>query len=1190
MNKIIKSDKKIKYTLLSIIFLILFMVTTIYYPINTYAGDEPAIGQTQNLKQYAANERDESAQNTAGYLYCAASERRCGAYFYVVDGDGKIQARGLLMDERACEYDKNYAHKANKKLLSTRVSLHGSTDIDIEYIEGASPVYYDDGTGWNARGSAVMNYLTADSGKKILIGDVKVPAPRWATYVAKTEGGMKSLEELAKPETEWQLFLEPVSTNYLYTTGTFDKKVDNYIVGHNDFTAGHYVPLGHYVDDAETIYEPNYYLGTGMTLFNECCREIADDAKVWKFYKKQLPYSLCLEHDEEIPCFSGYSSFGTATLLGVPEGSIKKLNSISDIYAGNTSYGVAIAALEIKGFQLPPIHTYDPGKGTPGNPETPDPEKGTDGDCVITKLYYTEVLSPDGEPVETKDFYSYRMSNTTNYISIDEEEGYEIEAWRASSTNFTISKNTTGIQTIKRMPGTGSGSSVETLDVDNGQKYLYVLYKKVEVQEEESEFDFEILESQITNRVSFYQGTSKTKELVMKEFSWRSEEHYPTSCIANSGNGHSISCPYYNGEVIDTYWYCDGSCGSEDYCSGCAEEVEYHYHNSSCYGGACILDWVDDEIKLGIKLDVDSINKAVVSDKRWAIRYDANYSSLSWTETDDTIRTNKHYGIFYRTTTNADTQRHNGYNLIAMLFRGQDKLTLAAWKNKGAATSYLTTLSSNSAYNFKSANTPQGVRKAGDEYIETFKTKFLEETRNRDNSTRYGSMCGSTKRYEFTNTNNSIVINDIKVRVELFWANGIGPNSNAPYTSNQLAGSASFYPYIRMRYDNDTQEDQIAYVLGQRKRAATFYDFASVSITGNDAKLVINSNQWSTHADAKAKIKEKFASRSLTASDENRIYSSILPGGASLSLAVHGNATRKISIVTIQAYLEGAGLKQVTNTGGQNTLPTDKEALKAIHESLVSSVASKASELYIAQYITTGVKFDTSEMSGAQLVKPGEQFNGNGTTFSTDSKYHFNNYTETKLNINVGESSFTTYTFYTDTMGNIRCSVGNTSPSEQGGTIIAPKGVDTVSGGNATMVNIANKTGVVASLRRALVDNEGDDTEAPWASTDGKWYNEAFDGVTYLYGSTNIDVGLWDPLERTTALDPKETPVQVGKESFFNSFNTSYFKSTIDGGPVVSVGTFTNSKGSSRALSLDFGKIYESDVFYIPNVTTQDLK
>lgn len=50
--------------------------------------------------------------------------------------------------------------------------------------------------------------------------------------------------------------------------------------------------------------------------------------------------------------------------------------------------------------------------------------------------------------------------------------------------NYTISLNHIGVQTIKKMQGTGTGSSVETLDADNEEKYLYVLYKKVEVQDE----------------------------------------------------------------------------------------------------------------------------------------------------------------------------------------------------------------------------------------------------------------------------------------------------------------------------------------------------------------------------------------------------------------------------------------------------------------------------------------------------------------------------------------------------------------------------------------------------------------------------------------------------------------------------------------------------------------------------------
>ena len=108
--------------------------------------------------------------------------------------------------------------------------------------------------------------------------------------------------------------------------------------------------------------------------------------------------------------------------------------------------------------------------------------------------------------------------------------------------------------------------------------------------------------------------------------------------------------------------------------------------------------------------------------------------------------------------------------------------------------------------------------------------------------------------------------------------------------------------------------------------------------------------------------------------------------------------------------------------------------------------------------------------------------------------------------------------------------------------------------------------------------DEGDDTEAPWAP-DGKWYNEAFDGVTYLYAVSTIDIGIWDPLERSTVLDPKETPQQTSKGNYFTEFNSSFFRAMVDGGPTASVGTFTNSKGNSRTLFLNFGELYESKVF-----------
>ena len=91
MKKSITNNKKIKYTLLSILFSILFIFTAlnISNPITAYADDDtPQIGQVLNLSQFSANETDESSNETAGYLFWAASGKRSGIYYYVIDADG----------------------------------------------------------------------------------------------------------------------------------------------------------------------------------------------------------------------------------------------------------------------------------------------------------------------------------------------------------------------------------------------------------------------------------------------------------------------------------------------------------------------------------------------------------------------------------------------------------------------------------------------------------------------------------------------------------------------------------------------------------------------------------------------------------------------------------------------------------------------------------------------------------------------------------------------------------------------------------------------------------------------------------------------------------------------------------------------------------------------------------------------
>lgn len=1277
MEKKFASNQRKLQAIIAMILSILFIFTALSNPIiaNAYepaehdgSGRVPAsIPYVVNLNMYESNEEDASTNEEAGYLCYAASGDRCGVMFYVIDDRAHIQAIGVILDEKGTEKYDMYHTYANDSELDDAIDAQRASGVEhpisnVSYVPNVSPVLYSG--GWTSVGSDVMNYLTSDAGFDISINGVPMPCPRWADYVRQVPGGGEALKRLSEPNTKWQVIVEPVSVNYLYTEDTFPsdvEKIDNVVAGggHQSFAAGSPVPLGSWQGER---YLPRVFIGTARNLLKQSNNiEPGGSQYTYKFYNKQFPYSICLSNDIEVPIFVGGGAAGYRTIHGVSlSGAIPRLSSNISI-----EEGIGLASIEISAISLPPIHTFD-GRNTPGNTEDPDTDEGKNGPCTIKKLYYTETLYQDGTVKEDADpQYRYfervattETNGTTAYVSIDEEEGYEIELWKRSTENATFRTKEDMNDIHTNQSGTSSGIQ-RLMQMTNGNdKYLYILYKKVVVlDEEESEHDFELQESQVTKRVKFAitneDGTSHS-------FSWTSPAHSPTSCSSHGGYGHHLNCStewdvapvtgvahnhaasgetsYYDcgysyscptGCTINhthhTHVNTDAGClgykklKHTTLCSAtCTTNHTHHYthninsttcyevctkvwdvapvtgvahtHVNSCYDTPCsTFAFTDATIKLGIKLDQTSVNKAVVARKNTAV-YNA--------PTVDIIQSNTNFGEFTRTNSGADTQSKSNFNFVTVLFRGNDKLTLADWKNNATTKSYLTNIAYDSNYNFKSANTPQGTRKAGEEYTETTGTKFINSSL--DNQTTYKATvgahgtCGSTKSYTFTKadgTSSDYTIQDIKVNIKVFWANGIGPASSGSLPSTQVAGSASFYPYIRMRYDNNTQDDVKVYVLGQRKRTVTVYDYASVSISGGDSKLAINSSQWSTHAKAQQNILAAFSGRTLTAAEQDRVKSSVLPGGATLSIAAHSNDTRQINVVTIQAYLAGNGLTHVENTEGEKTLPTDRSQLEARHESLASSVASRAASAYITQYITTGAKLNVSDMSGAQVVSPNQPFNGNGTTFSNDSKYHFNRFNDTRLNTNLSNPSYDTYTFFVNTRGEIRCVKNNTSPSEGSGRVIAEKGSDTITGGTSTMRFIAEKTGIVTALRMACVDNEGNDTDegVNWVA-DGKWYNEAFDGVTYLYGTSTINVGIWDPLERTTVLDPKETPSQANKGDFFTSFNSSYFQSTINGGPTVTVGTFVNSNGQSRTLSLNFGNLYTSDVFYIPNVTTQDLK
>ena len=702
-------------------------------------------------------------------LIKAALNLRGGAGFDVYKG--VVQTNGLIMDKAGQEEFGRYTDVALGKTPGIRGADAtakrvggailgagvGSATTSIYWRDNISPVAYSG--GWQANGSNSMTYLmeqaTYSNGTpvKLEIKGQEMPCPNWAYFVLISGGGTRALEQLAKPDTKWSVIIEPVSVNYMYTNNTFANDTED--ATGMPWTAGSPMPVGATNEDG---WSPIAYIGTGYRLI-----DVSDNAAgqegggryTYKLYNKQLPFSLCLSEDIEVASYVGGGFGAKATYKGLTS-SVYRIGSAREI----GSEGIAMASIDISGFALPPLHTFDESKGTPGNTETPSEDNGTSGECTIKKLYYTQELSSDGTILtEAKDYHPYTQTSTTAYISIDTESDYEIEGWKTSTTNTTL--NTKEQFDSITPTHTGTSSQEILLDQDTGEKYLYILYKKTEVNPNPSQpYDFQLQQSQITKRVTFLDGTgpANTSSLFTHNFTWTASAPTQTSCTSHGGNGHHLNC---SKEWDEEPREASGTPGTPGYDAG--SSGVRHSHSNSCYDTPCTSwQWTDNTTSLGITLDTSSINKAVVS-KNDSITY--NQPAVNTITTS-----NKYYkdNTSTRSGTSQNTQSISNFNYITVLFRGQDHLTLADWKN-GGAISYLTSLAYDSAYNFKSANTPQGTRKSGTEYNETFATRFIN--RSPDMSTTYKSTVGSagicsttSSSYRFDTstalTINGIVVND----------------------------------------------------------------------------------------------------------------------------------------------------------------------------------------------------------------------------------------------------------------------------------------------------------------------------------------------------------------------------------------------------------------------------------------------
>lgn len=794
--------------------------------------------------------------------------------------------------------------------------------------------------------------------------------------------------------------------------------------------------------------------------------------------------------------------------------------------------------------------TCDESKSTPH--KAPDE---SEGNYIIVKNYVT---NEDGTYTDDGCFSKTEVSNKIKIENESETTGYKVKSWKVtdSTAQQVTSVNNGALVWEDNVPGSvkKSGSSTSIVNVEElGGKTVYLLLeKKKETPPQTENGDFEISQASLTKRVRFSES-STTNAFNNHSFKWTSEAFSLSSC---SGHSYTDNCGNMTNHNDTTN--IDGTINhSADttYCGG---------HTDYCSN----FKFLDDSVTVSLRNEkVSEASNIMVQTSGWEnVVQNTSASSLS-----------KYWHTFNRTLTSASTLGRTGWDYVCVLWRGEDDLTVAQWKNDESTNSMMSNIG------FSVANAPQGTRKTSD-FINTFAAKFSEDIgANREVSTKYGAstasphsnqICTQTRDYSFK-SDTALSLSNIKVLVKVYSGQSTRDNSNGELKKNQAeAGSINFYPYIKMKYDTynipyANNYSQTAYVLGNYARTINLRNGVTVRFESeDDNSLEVQSNQWSTHTSLIRNINSLFGTT-------DNAYK-VIPGGATLNIKNRDDAKSKdVKVITYQCLLEGDGKLQVDHTGSVNGDFTEATA-NSNHTATVNSVVESLKNLRLELF---GNKNARKEPFNSENITKSKTFNGK--SISSDSKYNWNNFNDLYLNVEEGNTSTEKYVFSTDTEGNIRMN----------GTTILTKGQGIENIINRTAKVINDKTDVVNQLVKALERNAGDDDSTAWTSGDGKWYNEAFDGVTVLVTTTTINTGLWDPMERSTVFDPKLTPKNTGKSDMGTSFyvfqmRTASSSDTYSGeanrlGSFMGVNVFSN---------VDLTELYKTDKWYSSNITTQDLK
>lgn len=485
---------------------------------------------------------------------------------------------------------------------------------------------------------------------------------------------------------------------------------------------------------------------------------------------------------------------------------------------------------------------------------------------------------------------------------------------------------------------------------------------------------------------------------------------------------------------------------------------------------------------------------------------------------------------------------------------------------------------------------------------------------------------------------------NIKNFAVTFTDGGRSSTNSALYTVKQTA-KIEFYPYVKMSYmitkDNinfpgytepNASNGRTVYMLSDKKSTISPTNSVEVGWYNNAQAdsgygLQMTSAQWSVH------------NRAVQGDDGWQGPNQVLPGGALYQLKTKDTETY-IKTITYNTLVEKDSRTWI-NVTDPSKYTTDS-IIKSTQDYL-NEAKNVIENFRIVQWVSKDIGAETAWKNASTSVKisaGGESLSNLGLPgkASTDSKYLLVNGTdkqavnEADLDIEREYYQTTVYKGFTDVKGdiyiaaltvdtenkmidqatldklvnllkpvcgtNIQNSLSGLSDkmtysivkigSKADKTTTILNNLQSSSQYNY-LYTLDLKTKFITNLINSVERNTGDDTRNATWTTDGKWYNEAFDGVYEVVQSATFKVGLGIPSLRTAVLDPNLCPAKASTSQIFtNAFKSQFCIDSKSSAALDEDDGYIGTYEGIKVYLPDLTTMYISRPFYIPNANVQD--